>query len=60
MIKALTSIAFISFIFSSSVFGAKIVLQQGTNYKGCSDAYIYDYPSAGGQNNERICVLYEC
>lgn len=60
MQKILKAIAVFSTFLCISILSDEIILQQGTYYEGCSDAYIYTYPSSDGQDNDKLCVLYEC
>ncbi len=60
MQKILKVFALCSTLLCISVLSEEITLQQGANYGGCIDAYMYIYPGVGGENTNRLCVLNEC
>jgi len=60
MKRLVTTITCIVFLVCMHSQADEITLQQGAYYNGCTDAYIYDYPSSGGVNGDSLCMLFEC
>jgi len=60
MKRFVKTIACILFLVCMHSQADEITLQQSESYTGCTDAYIYDYPSSAGKNGDSLCVVYEC